>query len=44
MYGNKIMAVGFGLSTLGLGQFVPLLVPAAGVILFIGAVLVVIDK
>lgn len=44
MYGNKVMAVGFGLSPLGLGAFVPVVVPAGAVVLVVGVVLVLLDK
>ena len=38
------MAVGFGLSNLGLGFFMPMLVPAGAVIMIVGVVLVLIDR
>lgn len=44
MYGNKVMAVGFALSALGLGLFLPVVIPAGAVVLIVGAVLVVLDK
>lgn len=42
--GNKIMAVGFGLSPLGLGLFFPALIPAGAIILVVGVIAVVLDK
>lgn len=42
--GNKIMAVGFGLSPLGLGFFMPVLLPAAAIIMVVGMLAVVLDK
>lgn len=44
MYGNKVVAVGFGLSILGLGHFLPVVVPAGAVVLVVGVVLVLLDK
>ncbi len=44
MYGNKVMALGFGLSPLGLGHFIPILIPAGAIILIVGAVMVLLDK
>lgn len=44
MYGNKVMLVGLGLSPLGLGHFIPVLIPAAAIIFVVGAVLAVIDR
>lgn len=42
--GHKIIAVGFGLSPLGLGYFFPVLLPAGAIILFVGVVAVVLDR
>lgn len=44
MWGNKIMVIGIGLSPLGLGYFLPVLIPAAAIVVFVGAVLVLIDR
>lgn len=44
MYGNKVIAVGFGLSPLGLGLFFPALVQAGAVVLVVGVVMLLLDK
>lgn len=44
MYGNKVFTVGLALSALGLGYFIPAVVPAGAVVVVVGAVLVVIDR
>lgn len=44
MYGNKVFTVGLALSPLGLGFFLPVVVPAGAVVLVVGAVLLLLDK
>jgi len=44
MYGNKVMALGFGLSSLGLGFFLPVVTPAGAILIMVGAVMVLLDK
>lgn len=42
--GNKIFTVGLALSPLGLGFFLPIVVPAGAIILCVGAIAIVLDK
>lgn len=44
MYGNKVFLVGIGLSPLGLGYFIPVLVPAAAVVVVVGGLMVLLDR
>lgn len=42
--GSKIAWVGLGLSPLGLGHFIPELIPAGAIVLVVGVVAIVLDK
>jgi hypothetical protein len=42
--GTKVFFVGIGLSTLGLGYFIPLLIPASAIVVMVGVVMIVLDK